>query len=76
MIRRFLKGLGLFLIVAAPCWGLFAVVFTIATGGWPESAQALGAVLDSVFRNVIPTIVAGGGLWLLASIDERLEQRA
>ena len=75
MIRRFLKGLGLFLVVAAPCWGLFAVVLAIAIGGGPASAEAFGAMLDRVFRDVIPTIVAGGGLWLLASIDERLERR-
>lgn len=75
MIRRFLKGLGLFLIIAAPCWGLVAIVLVFETGGAPASAEAFGAMLDRLFRSIIPTIVAGGGLWLLASIDERLEQR-
>ena len=75
MIRRFLKGLGLFLIVAAPCWGLIALVTIFSTENVPATGEAFGAALDRMFKSVIPTIVAGGGLWLLASIDERLEAR-
>lgn len=75
MIRRFLNFLGLFLIIAAPAWGLIAMFVVIASGDGPGTAEGLGAMLDRLFRSVIPTIVAGGGLWLLASIDERLEQR-
>jgi len=75
-MRRFLKGLGLFLVVAAPAWGVAAMLIVFTTRGAPASAEAFGAMLDRAFDTIIPTIVAGGGLWLLASIDERLERKA
>ncbi|HYC96326.1 hypothetical protein [Brevundimonas sp.] len=74
-MRRFLKGLGLFLVIAAPAWGVVAMVTVFVAGGAPASAAAFGAILDRMFDGIIPTIVAGGGLWLLASIDERLERK-
>ncbi len=75
-MRRFLKHLGGFLVVASPVWGVVAMVTVFMTGQAPASAEAFGVVLDRMFDSIIPTIVAGGGLWLLASIDERLERKA
>ena len=74
-LRTALKWLGLALLVLGPVWAVVAMTAAFAVGGPPGSVAEFGASLDVLFRYLVPTVVAGGTLWLLARIDERLEAR-
>jgi len=74
-LRSALKWLGIALLVLGPVWGVVATTAGFALGGPPDSFAEFGASLDVLFRYLVPTVVAGGTLWLLARIDERLEAR-
>ena len=74
-LRSILKGLGIALLLLGPVWAVVVMTAGFALGGPPGSFAEFGASLDVLFRHLVPTMVAGGTLWLLARIDERLEAR-
>ena len=74
-LRSILKWLGIALLVLGPVWGVVTMTAGFALGGPPGGFAEFGASIDVLFRHLVPTVVAGGTLWLLARIDERLEAR-
>lgn len=74
-LRSILKWLGITLLVLGPVWSVVAFVGGVALGGPPTSLAEAGAAADILMDFLVPVVVSGGTLWLLARIDERLEAR-
>ena len=74
MIRKGLKTLSLLLLVGAPLLAIVAALaaFLLTPGPPLRSAAEFGAVLDTIWDRLLPSLLSGGVLWLLLSIDERL----
>jgi hypothetical protein len=75
VVRKYLKVLSLALLFLAPAWAVMALLLNFVIFGLPTNFAHFGASLDAILPRLTPALVAGGILWLLVRIDERLEQR-
>ncbi len=71
-MRRTCKIIAALILAAGLLGPLLALVLVFQSGGPP--GLALLSVLPSALMILLLAGAAGGGLWMLTSIDERLER--
>ena len=73
--EKFRTALGAFamtVIVGGPAVALIVLAFVVGTD---PSARAIGATLGKIIELIVVSVLSGGAVRVLLSIDARLEQR-